>query len=462
MSTPSNWKITEDDQEKLDVLKHQASQLDHIGERADDLLSLSDHPVSQSESLLRKYQKALPVSSPRTDVMATPGRPGLRTWDEIVAEARVNIDGPAVIEDLFTAEEIQLACQRTDALRGEFNERHRLDAAEWSICGVAGVLSALVDVFLIWMPKHPGFLGGKSSKGGPLANWIRERVNRSFTPEEIRRLEQKNPVSFDFSTSRELKQHVDGLGPTTHRFQSLGHDPILGWLFGVKDTLAETFTAIDKHGHLIVQHVDFDAASRVAGLFEAIGRQFGHLKSDVATSAGLPAPLMPLLQFFQVGSFGKHGHTIGEVSRIMYRSGYDFRHFLAMSIAPLLVEILVRLSYFAKRQIDGASFGESVPFDYLGGERKPKLRTMLFAAHLIAAAANAGKVAIGQNPLLLNWAQWLAFARYAFPQLKWAVYGKELERHRFVQAALDERWNDVYDCLNATWDQVLPDPVLIA
>ena len=112
------------------------------------------------------------------------------------------------------------------------------------------------------------------------------------------------------------------------------------------------------------------------GLFEAIGCVFGHLRSDVATSAGLPVPLMPLLQMFQVGSFGKHGHTVGELSRTMYRSGYDFRHFLAMAVAPLFVEVLVRLSYFAKHLYEGNSLFDSLPFELPGGERKPKLRTM--------------------------------------------------------------------------------------
>jgi len=36
-------------------------------------------------------------------------------------------------------------------------------------------------------------------------------------------------------------------------------------------------------------------------LFDAIGRQLGHLKSDIATPAGLPAPFMGLFQKLQFG-----------------------------------------------------------------------------------------------------------------------------------------------------------------
>ena len=226
---------------------------------------------------------------------------------------------------------------------------HRLDAVDWSICGVAGILAALVDIFLIQMPRHPGFLGNKPAEGGPLANWFKEKVNATLTPAQVRKLEFENWTPYDAATSSNLSQPVDGLGPRTHRFQSLGHDPILGWVFGVKDILVGTFTAIDKNGKWVVQAVDSnDAAVKTMDLFEAIGRQFGHLCSDVTTPAGLPAPLMPLLQMFQFGKFGRGEHTIGDVARIMYREGYDFRHFLAMSISPLLIEILVRLGYFAR------------------------------------------------------------------------------------------------------------------
>jgi hypothetical protein len=52
-----------------------------------------------------------------------------------------------------------------------------------------------------------------------------------------------------------------------------------------------------------------------------------------------------------------------------------------------------------------------------------------------------------------------AGSTYALPQLKWALFEKEMERHRFVQAALDEEWADVYAQLDATWEHVFPSPI---
>jgi hypothetical protein len=386
--------------------------------------------------------------------------PALRPWHELVAEAEAALGAPASFDDVLSLDEIDATEASADRLREEFNSLHRLDAVEWSVCGAAGVLASLVDVFLVWMPRHPGFLGSPTSNGGPLATWIRERVNANFTPEQIRKLQRESAAPYDFPHSSRLSKRVAGLSPSTHRFQSLGHDPLLGWVFGVKDILCGTFTAIDKNGRWIVQDAPgWDPTAKAVGLFAAIGKVFGHLKSDVATPAGLPVPLLPLLLMFQVGSFGEDGHTLGELSRIMYRSGYDFRHFLAMSTAPLLVEILVRLCYFAKKLKEGHSITDAIPLDLPDGCRQPKLATMLFVAHFIATAANAGKLAITRNPLTINWPQWLAFARYTLPQVKWALFQKEKERSQFVQAALENEWDTVYQCLDSTWHHVFPQAI---
>ena len=462
MGNSRYYQVSETEQEELNVLGSQAKQLRSLGERADGVLQQIAGPISESEALLVKHGKTASEEAACTHGVMRTVPPPLRSWEEVVKDAEANLDAPASFEDLLTFEEVAASVQKVELLREDFDASHRLDAMEWSICGMAGTLAALADVFLVWMPKHPGFLGGKSSPGGPLSNLIRDKRNGLYTQEEIRRLEQNNPVPYDAPHSGGLDDPIAGLSPSMHRFHSLGHDPVLCWIFGVRDVLASTFTAIDNEGRWVRQAVDRpDPSAEAMGLFEAVRRVFGHLKSDVATPASLPVPLMPLLQMFQVGSFGKRGHTLGDLSREMYRSGYNFNHFLAMSLTPLLVEVVVRLSYFGKQLDQGKSLLEAVPFELPGGEPKPVLRKMLFVAHLIATAANAGKVVVGQgNPLLVNWSQWLAFVRYAVPQLKWTLFEKEADRHRFVQAALNEEWEDVYRRLNASWEHVFAAPML--
>lgn len=461
MTMPVDPYLSPDDQEKLKVLKFQAHNLQNTSQQVDELLTHQEERIKQVERLLDEYEIA-PIHLQQVASAAMPTATYIRSWAEIVADTKQNLADRALFPDILSLAEIAQIEQKLIILRGDFHSLHRLDALDWTICGVAGILAALLDIFLIQMPRHPGLLGGTAATGGPLSNWMRERINSTLSPKDIAQLEKANWVPFDAATSANLTTKIEGLGPAVHRFHSLGHDPILGFIVGVADILRGTFTAIDSSGRLILQPVAIcDPAILTMNLFEAIGRVFGHLLSDVATPAGLPVPLMPLLQFFQFGEIGARGHTIGEVSRIMYRSHYDFRHFMAMSVSPLLIEFIVRLSYLAKRRYEGYSLTKALPFEISPDDHKPKLRTMLFVAHLLSTAANAGKVAIGQNPLLINYSQWVAFFRYAVPQLKWLFFDQATAQSDFVQQHLIDDWTALDSSLDATWRLVTGAPVTL-
>ena len=84
-------------------------------------------------------------------------------------------------------------------------------------------------------------------------------------------------------------------------------------------------------------------------------------------------------------------------------------------------------------------------------KRQPKLQTMLFTAHTIATAANAGKVCFTQNPMALNLAQWQWYAKVAYSQLRWVLFTKEAERLALVQESIDADWQTINDELSTGW-----------
>lgn len=458
----SKCKLTEAEQDCVNVLKSHKHKLDRIRNILDTSEAVSSNAIDESVNTLSRHgvsssleiaQKHLHLKLYKRPVEIVDSF-NETEWQQLVASAKQEIGENASIEDILLPEEIEKAAERLTLLRGNFSEIHRLDKIDWLIAGITGTLAALVDIFLVQMPAHPGFLGGKSSHGGPLSNWIRERIRTSVSPEELAKLEQENWVPYDPSTSNILKVKIDGLGPRTHRFQSLGHDPVLGFIFGVRDMLRGSFIAIDTNGNLIQQAVEMPPEARGMSIFIAILRQFGHLKSDVSTSAGLPAPLMPLLQFIQAGRFGKSGYTLGELSRIMYRQGYDFSHFLSMSIPVLIIEVLVRGSYFFKRLNEGHKVMKALPLN-TGGKMKPKLQTMLFTAHTIATTVNLSKTAITQNPLAVNFPQWLMFFKYLFVQLNWVLIKKEKLFSEYFDKSLGEDWVSINKDLNSLWSKVM-------
>jgi hypothetical protein len=231
-----------------------------------------------------------------------------------------------------------------------------------------------------------------------------------------------------------------GMSGSSHRFQSLGHDPVLGFVFGILDIMRGTVTGFsyDKLNsfHSFATHTVSSDVS--INLIEAILKQFGHLISDVATPMGLPAPFMTLMQGINIGSFGDKGRSVGEVARWMYLNGYDLRHFLVTGITPAVVEIVLR-AYIMIRHY--SEHGE-VKFDLAS---HPKYRSMLLMAHGIATAANAGKVVLTQNPLAVNYAEYMAFIRYLIPSLKYWLFDQQRLRLEHMEKINESGWNDLLD-----------------
>jgi hypothetical protein len=449
-------EVTGNDAEHLAVLKHQASHEERLQRRIENVESHLETAITGSEALLRGLGRSPPDSVPG-EFKLERGEPSiaLRPWVTVLAEAQTMTAGPVGLADLISPEDVAAVERHISEIRSEFDSVHRLDGVDWAIAGVAGTFAALVDTFLVKMSRSPGFLGGRSNEGGPLSNFIRDKLRASCSPEQLRDLERRFPVPYDAAHSGGLSIPVSGLGPRTHRFQSLGHDPVVGFLIGTADILMGTMTAVSSTGQLVRQGT---AAPPGLSLFEAIARQFGHLRSDLPTAAGLPAPLMPLLQLIGVGSIGEKGRTIGDVSRLMYAKGYDFGHFLAMSVAPMMIEVLVRACYSAKRLSEGFDLIESLPLQVPGSPPPPKLQTMLFVAHLISTAANAGRVCLGPafNPLAINYPQWVAVTKYALGQLRWVLEQREHASAQSIQSKLDSDWQALNLNLQSWWTTPSP------
>jgi len=357
-------------------------------------------------------------------------RPATPEFSDLLAQARLaypNVRHPAhLLSPAFHSE----ALERHQQLKAAVRRGRALNATEVTVAGFAGVLSALISAVYVDVPKQPGRLGGQPVEGGLWSNFVKEKMDASI-PEKVQRgWESAYRVPYDAPHSGGLRNPVKGLSPGTHRFQSPGHDPLLGLIFGVRDLMRGEFTAIDAAGKVIVNQI-----GPGVGFWKALITFIMHLASDLTTPQGLPVPLMPMLQFIRVGSFGPQGYTVAQISRRMYRERYDLRHGVAMSLPVLMTELLIRVFYLFEQLRAGKTLEEALPFG-----AQPKLRRMLLIAHGFAAAGNAGKVALTKNPLTINAPQWAALARYAVPEVTWQVWGKGRE----IQGLIDQDFEAIH------------------
>jgi len=300
------------------------------------------------------------------------------------------------------------------------------DQSDYLVVLLAGFIATLLDAFVVRIPLDGAFLG-KMQAGSPMTRWIRENSN-SVHDHYLKDLEKAAKVPYDLSVGRA----VDGLSPKVHRLMSLGHDPILAFIFGTIDIMTGTGTYIDKHGDL--RRVATSLSPE--GLVTAFLKVFLHLLSDVFTSAGIPPPFFTLLQLARTKSpfvLGPSGEKVTwtNVARYMYTHGYDLRHFATMGIVPASVEMIVR-GWWLCRSFE--SNGQIVP-------TKAKLTSMLMLAHLIATSGNLLKTGVifGMNPLALNWAQMLAL-----PPVTLAWISETLKRDRSIRDKLDQEWTSIY------------------
>jgi len=141
-----------------------------------------------------------------------------------------------------------------------------------------------------------------------------ERVDRKHqwykpTIEEI----TFNPVPYD-TTNGSPKMKIN-LGGGDHRYKTLGHDPLLGWIFGVANITTSTLTAwdfssfhvktrMDSLGrkkdwltnHASTSKVLYYTRERLFQEPEAVGvaifRQGIHIRSDEGSIKGIPFPVI--------------------------------------------------------------------------------------------------------------------------------------------------------------------------
>ena len=379
-------------------------------------------------------------------------------WDELCAEANQYITGKCDIRALFTEDELRQNEEAIRLLNRDFKQIYHMDKVDYAISILAGLVGSAVDILLVGIPKKtPDGL-----KAGPLSDFVRDYFDKKYPEEEMQKLANSkiSKVPFDAQDNRHTRIYVEGLSAYYHRLLQLGHDPVLGFIFGVSDILNGTMTTIDKNGKVVCQVMENYADRRESDIFLALAKQIIHFKSDITTSMGLPAPFMSLLNLLQFGKIGDYDQTIAEIVQGMYYEGYDFIHFCSMSVPVMLIEVITRMGYALKRINEGHSVKDSIPVS-LKRETHPKLATMLFISHSLATAANAGKVYFSKKPMSINYPQWLAFAKYVYSQMKWVLLEKPKMRADYVSGKIYNEMQEVFDQVDRNFAEYTHDKIVI-
>jgi hypothetical protein len=324
-----------------------------------------------------------------------------QTWRERIEQFRAQLTRRGIDADTIVWEDILdvPACQR---IRKRFSVGFRLEADldcydVWMVA-IAALTGGLVDWLLVNVPPGAGLLGRKARPGGVLTRWL-----KSIEVPDDNWLAKRFKAAYD--------GRIPGVDHGSHRLRSFGHDPFIGLVVGVFDIMRGGMTYIDKAG---VIRMDSSGAEEVENPLAAVIYHLGHILSDAFTPRGLPPPGWELLLKLQSVPTPFGDRSIAQIAKIMYRDGYDFRHFLAMGTVSAAIEVVLHI-YFALRCYCDSEFKDALDrqIELAAGTRRAdseKYLTMSLLANASTAALNGIRVCV-QGPLGFNYPQWLNFTR---------------------------------------------------
>ena len=239
------------------------------------------------------------------------------SYEELVDKAHARGYVDTKIENILSEEEIQSADKRLENIEAEFQEITKLEKIDIAFLTTAIVLQVVRQYCITPFTKR-----SDADEGGKI---MKKRYGDDgklkgkyyYATEET--IVGQKKVPFDtISGSKKYGIGKDGKGldGNSHRFRSLGHDPILGYIFGTANIITNTATWWNGTSHhiryqsnargimvpTIVATADtgkvFDAVvdryNEKNGkkiLVEAVVKEHLHLKSDI-TTAGLPIPFL--------------------------------------------------------------------------------------------------------------------------------------------------------------------------
>ena len=170
------------------------------------------------------------------------------------------------------------------------------------------------------------------------------KVIKKFAPISL-----TGPVPYDAFKKDGFKENT-GISGRNHRYTTLGHDPILGWIFGTINILSETVTKnnlflstyntnmigneykiSDKSSIIIALNSSIDRVkSDYKTLPLAVMKHAVHLSSDVFTTMGLPIPIINQVSPNLSSKLLKNGIDIYSVGR-----GFTISSLINMIIATI-------------------------------------------------------------------------------------------------------------------------------
>lgn len=377
-----------------DKVLNSTSQLSEFNKDIDDKLKKQKESLKSLGIDLISVEKEIEVS--KKDVLRGKDKNNITKYDEkiehrsfedIVKIAEENGYINTTIEDLLTLEELEDVEKRFEEINAKFIDKTKFDYVDLSFIVVATMLQCVRQYVFTSFEERYSHNEGDKKTADQKKKW------KEKFPEDIQNI-IVDGVPYDvIRGSKELNL---GLSGNNHRVKTLGHDPLLGWLFGTMNILTSTLTDCSFSSYKvqtspvkkIVDTPSITTLEMLEAGFEkgmenkvlmaaAVIKQGLHLKSDIGTKAGLPIPLVSIVS--------------PEVAQKLSEIGIDFQTVLTVgkqatySIAINYLIALIHALYYDETKYSSRELYEV------------KTRKILLYSNLLASSSNIIVVAFQKD-----------------------------------------------------------------
>jgi hypothetical protein len=439
----SKYKLSRPELELLKVAKNnQDTSLDLLDESKSLEISMTTDNEAH-ERYLDDIEKKMGIKPPKYEdkpLVVNHSRPLVPGWEELVLEAETNITLDVDFDDLLTSEEFANAYRHLDEINAQFSKQTELKKIDLVFLTTAIALQCTRQYVIDpWLKNYRAAAGANDEngrKGKAEPGWYYVETEKILI----------NKVPFDttrYNTASSIQGFLKGGG---HRQMTLGHDPILGWVFGTANILTSTLTRNDfasahiKHqigkGNVIHSLADsckvFTACKErlfnegwdgKLAVGSAIVREAIHLKSDANTKRSLPIPFV--------------SSTSPEFAKELARYGIDTASVSTGITLSALINTLIAMVHrlFYEEGIDQKLF-------------EVRTRKILLYSNLIASTSNVIATVILKNPKILDVGGLVVTIMRLLSDVGFVCKLKQ----EFVQSALDVHFQGVTDELEQMYE----------
>ena len=380
--------------------------------------------------------------------------PQLEEWNKIVQEAEAYTPDTVNLEDIMSEAEISAAFQELDEINDQFSKKTSIiNKTDLSFLAIATALQVTKALLFPYIAAKAGYGNGfdpneRMDHNDKFIEQKHKEANDAFKEKKLANNKGKTGYWINilyqtppYDKSRDSAAADIQLHGGEHRLYTLGHDPILGWLFGTMNILTDIVTTnhlqsrrVQRNPMIILpgnvpiptmiqESWEMIKADRL-NLPAAVFAQAQHLKSDEFTKAGLPVPVLSVINEQFASKLYKEHYDALCFSRDAKIVGTSF-------IVSALIDMIIGLTH-------GLFRDENVPKDIY----EVRTRKILLISNSIASSSTIIKTAITSNPKDLDIGSLLNTVVHLFTDIRFITKVKkefvESEIAMKLQAELSE------------------------